>query len=321
MTSTRGDLEDQPEASVVITTRNRRDDLSRALDSAQRQTARIEIIVLDDASEDDTAELVAGRFPSVRYWRADRPLGYIRLRNRGAEMARAPIVFSIDDDAEFSSPEVVAQTLAEFDHPSLGAVSIPYLDDLPVGLTERIAPAPDARRWAVWAYIGTSHAVRRDVFIATGGYEPVLEHFVEEFDFGLRMLDSGFIVRLGRADPIVHHLSSQSRQNDRVWLAGERGFVLSALLLVPGRHLPPYLLRLLGYSVVHVAQGAPPRLVARGVARGYRDAWRHRDRRRPVRASTFRLRERLRLRGPLLLDECYPEIPAQHRNRGLEPCQ
>lgn len=267
MTSTCGNLDAKPKASLVITTRNRRDDLSRALDSAQRQTVPIEIIVLDDASEDNTAEMVADRYPGVRYWRADRPVGYIRLRNRGAEMAKASIVFSIDDDAEFSSPDVVAQTLAEFDHPSVGAVSIPYLDDLPVGLTERVAPAPDARRWAVWAYIGTSHAVRRDVFIATGGYESILEHFVEEFDFGLRMLDTGFVVRLGRADPIVYHLSTQSRQNDRVWLAGERGFVLSAWLLVPRRQLPPYLLRLLAYSVVHVAQGAPPTLVARGVAR------------------------------------------------------
>jgi glycosyltransferase involved in cell wall biosynthesis len=296
-------MNDRPAASVVITTRNRRADLERALRSVRNQTAILETIVLDDASDDGTQDLVAEDFPEVRYWRSETQLGYIALRNLGAEMARAPIIISIDDDAEFSTPEVVSQTLAEFDHPGIGAVSIPYLDDVPGGRAARVRPAVDGRRWVVWAYTGTSHAVRRDVFELSGGYEPALVHFGEEFDFALRMLDKGYAIRLGRADPIFHHLSPKSRESNRIWLSGERSYVLSASLLVPAPYLLPALLRLLAYAAVHVIQGAPPTAVARGVERGYDAAWKLRSRRRPVAISTYRLRNKIRFSGPLVLDD------------------
>lgn len=291
-----------PEATLVITTHNRCEDLVRALVSAQMQTTPLEIIVLDDASEDGTRELVTTRFPDVRYWRSETSQGYIRLRNRGAEMASAPIIFSIDDDAEFSTPNVVAQTLSEFDDPAVGAVSIPYLDDVDGGQEVRVAPAPDARPWAVWHFIGTSHAVRRDLFLEIGGYETALEHFGEEYHFGLRLLDRGFVVRLGGADPIFHHLSPKSRSSDRVWLSAERSYVLTVGLLAPTAYVVPELVRLLAYSAVHVAQGAPFKLVARGVGRGYRAAWQRRWARTPVARSTYRLRNRIRFKGPVLVD-------------------
>lgn len=306
----RAAMPELPAASLVITTHNRHEDLVRALESARAQTVPLEVIVLDDASTDGTGEVVQSRFPEVTYWRSETSQGYIRLRNRGAEMATAPIIFSIDDDAEFSTPNVVAHTLAEFDDPSVGAVSIPYLDDVPGGQEVRVAPAPDTRAWAVWAYVGTSHAVRRDVFLQVGGYEAALEHFGEEYHFALRLLDRGYVVRLGRADPIFHHLSQTARRNDRVWLSAERGYVLSLALLAPGLYLVPELLRLLAYSAVHVKEGAPPRLVARGVARGYRAAWQHRRLRTPVATPAYRLRNRLRYRGPLPLESFEPQLRA-----------
>jgi hypothetical protein len=52
-------------ASLVITTRNRRDDLRTVLRSAVQQAGLPEIIVIDDGSNDGTAEMVRVEFPSV----------------------------------------------------------------------------------------------------------------------------------------------------------------------------------------------------------------------------------------------------------------
>jgi succinoglycan biosynthesis protein ExoO len=73
-----------PKASVVITTRNRKEDLCKAIESALGQTGvAVEVIVVDDGSTDGTSDLVAKRFPAVRLVRFDMSRGYIVQRNYG----------------------------------------------------------------------------------------------------------------------------------------------------------------------------------------------------------------------------------------------
>ena len=114
--------------TVAITTRNRKDCLRTALQSAMAQTVQPEVLVIDDASTDGTAEMVRAEFPSVRLDQAPTALGYIVQRNRAARLASGEIIFSIDDDAAFSTPHVIEQTVAEFDHDRVGAVAMPFIN-------------------------------------------------------------------------------------------------------------------------------------------------------------------------------------------------
>ena len=117
-------------ASVVITTKNRRDELSAAIASALTQSAQPEVLVIDDGSTDGTSDMVRADFPAVRLERSTKSLGLIVQRNRAARLASGEIIFSLDDDAEFSTPGVVEQTLEDFDDPRIGAVAIPHVDML-----------------------------------------------------------------------------------------------------------------------------------------------------------------------------------------------
>src|SRR5215212_8428605 len=123
----------QPQATILITTKNRKDELLGAVRSALLQTAAVEVLVVDDGSTDGTAQMMAENFPpathpNVKFHRFEESGGYIGRRNQGAQLAAAPYVFSIDDDAAFSTPNIVEQTLADFDHPRIGAVAIPYIN-------------------------------------------------------------------------------------------------------------------------------------------------------------------------------------------------
>jgi hypothetical protein len=86
--------------SIVVPTYNRAHLIARALSSAVSQCdGADDIIVVDDASSDDTARVVAG-FPGVRYDRIDHG-GAGRARNRGVELARHRLVAFLDSDDQF----------------------------------------------------------------------------------------------------------------------------------------------------------------------------------------------------------------------------
>src|SRR5262249_55346269 len=157
--------------TILIATKNRRNELCQAVESAVRQSPPCEVLVIDDGSTDDTSAEVQRRFPQVRCIRHETSTGYIVRRNQGAGSASAPIVVSIDDDAVFSSPSVVAQSLAAFDHPRVGAAAIPFVN---------IRQSPEVHQAArpggpfvTSAFIGTAHALRRDLFVRLGGYRPL----------------------------------------------------------------------------------------------------------------------------------------------------
>ncbi|MGH2997323.1 MAG: glycosyltransferase family 2 protein [Gaiellaceae bacterium] len=89
-----------PAVSVVIPTRDRRALLARALGTVLRQEATaVEVIVVDEASEDDTPRwLAALRDPRIVVVRHDVAKGVAEARNAGIERASAPWVAFVDDD-------------------------------------------------------------------------------------------------------------------------------------------------------------------------------------------------------------------------------
>jgi GT2 family glycosyltransferase len=186
--------------------------------------------------------------------------------------------------------DVVAVTVAEFDDTRIGAVAIPYLD-LPDETVRQRAPRAHGT-YLVHRFRGTAYAVRRDAFLELGGFRTVLYHQAEEGDFCLRLLDSGKVVRLGRAAPIRHY-ASPNRSPEQAWFYECRNGVLFAWHNVPMPQLLPQLAKTslhalwLGRGVRRTA------LFARGLAVGFAAAARDRGGRRPVEAAAWKLYRRL----------------------------
>ncbi len=86
--------------SIIIPTRNRSALLARAVGSARRAGSDVGVIVVDDASEDDTAKLCAAWANDriIRYVRASRRLGPGGARNVGLLSSTSPYISFLDDD-------------------------------------------------------------------------------------------------------------------------------------------------------------------------------------------------------------------------------
>ena len=292
-----------PKATVVIVTKDRREDALRAVASAAAQVPSVEVVVMDDGSSDGTAEAVRDAFPAARVERFETSEGYIVRRNQAADLASGEVLVSIDDDAEIPAADVVATTVAEFEDPHIGAVAIPYVD-LPDETVRQRAPSPSGVH-LVHRFRGTAYATRRELFLRLGGFRTLLFHQAEEADYCLRLLDAGYVVRLGSARPIRHHAAV--RPFERAWFYECRNGVLFAWHNVP---MPQLLLQLGKSSAYQLWLGRGVRrsgLFARGLAAGGVAAARDRRSRKPVSRATWRLYRRLGKRQTTL-EEVRPQV-------------
>src|SRR5579863_5806919 len=99
-----------PEVSVIIPTYNRRAMVREAVSSvlAQRD-ANFELIVVDDGSSDGTSEMLAD-LKDVKVARTEHR-GPAAARNRGVEVARAPLIAFLDSD-DLWAPDKLRRQLA-----------------------------------------------------------------------------------------------------------------------------------------------------------------------------------------------------------------
>jgi GT2 family glycosyltransferase len=292
--------------AVIIVTKNRKSDLQRAIASALKQTAAPEVFVVDDGSTDGTSGMVSSEFPQARFVHSPRSLGYIVQRNRAAHLTSADLIVSIDDDAVFSSPRIVEQAIAAFAHPRVAALAIPYAE--PHKTKQILQTAPDNRGiWVTDFFRGTAHALRRDVFLYLGGYRERLVHQGEELDFCIRLLEQGFIVRLGYGDYITH-CEAQMRDRRRMDYYGRRNDILFVWHNVPPMFVPQHLV---GTTIngARCAFAAKSAAMVRGTLSGYAAIGRVWNERDAVSAPVYRLHRNLKKRGPRLLSDIEPLLP------------
>lgn len=85
--------------SVVVTTRNRAVLLQQTLRCIYDQTwADREVIVVDEASTDDTLQMLAQKFPAVKVVHHEVARGISGARNGGVAVATGDWLFFLDDD-------------------------------------------------------------------------------------------------------------------------------------------------------------------------------------------------------------------------------
>ena len=113
----------------MLTTYNRCRLLSRAIDSVLNGTyGNFELLVMDDASSDETPELVAGYGDRrIRYVRMADNGGVLRLRNRGFDIARGDYLVILDDDDELV-PDALQAVAEELEQASQEPIDVLWFD-------------------------------------------------------------------------------------------------------------------------------------------------------------------------------------------------
>ncbi len=203
--------------SVIIPTYNRARMVCECVQSVLAAAIeKMEVIVVDDCSPDDTGAAIRARFgvePRVKYIRNERNSFQAVSRNRGAAAAGGEYLFFLDDDNRVD-PAVFTELLACFArHPDAGLVAPlavhkrPGKDSLvwtlgsdfnrwtsqprDVGSDLPIADLPPEPVDRPTTYSPNAFCVPRELYRRLGG---MIEHLVqgyEESDFGWRVMEAG----------------------------------------------------------------------------------------------------------------------------------
>lgn len=163
----------QPLISVIMPAYNAGADLAVAIDSLLQQTWQsLEILVVDDASTDDTGDWArecAKRDDRVRYFRNERNLGAYPTRNRGLSVAQGEFV-TVHDSDDWSHPQKLESQVR------------PLLDDdaLSASVSHLVRVSPDMRFVGSWIMgnefvepNASSWLVRRHRLQELGGWDAV----------------------------------------------------------------------------------------------------------------------------------------------------
>lgn len=225
--------------SVVIVTRNRAEDLLRCLQSVAKQDyADLEVIVVDNASEDDTAALVQQAHPNVTLLQQTRNTGAPEGRNIGIQHAKGDLMFCMDDDAELIDTQTIQKSVEYFRNaPKLACLCLLVLDQHD-NITTKLIPRRDRKRITedtpAAMFSATGCMLKRSAFIEVGGFWAKLNpYFGEEPELSYRLLDKGYQLLYTPQVRIRHYESPMERPSTRRLYYGVRNTPWLAI-----RHLP-----------------------------------------------------------------------------------
>jgi len=234
--------------SIVIVSWNVREDLRECLQSllkdegSRLESGEIEIIIVDNASTDGTAEMVNLEFPQVKLLVNSQNLGYTKANNIGINHSRGKYILLLNPDTVVHQGALQALIDCAESHPEVGIIGAKLLNpdgsvqrsarsfpDIGAGLFRntflgRLFPNnPFVRRYLLadfgydevrevdWVS-GAAMLVRRDLIERIGGLDERFWAYCEDVDLCWRAWQAGYKVLFCPNAFITHKVGRSSDQ-------------------------------------------------------------------------------------------------------------
>ncbi|MBI3582469.1 MAG: glycosyltransferase family 2 protein [Nitrospinae bacterium] len=217
--------------SIVILTWNRKDDLIKTIDEVKKSTyiyrghntptsspplegwerGGMEIIVVDNNSEDGTPAVIKEKFPDVIFIRLEKNIG-IGGYNIGMRKARGEYIVLLDSDS-FPERNAIERMVKIFESDNkIGAVAFEVHNSQLTTNNLQLTTQFNLRRGRdVYGYNGAGVGIRKECLERAGYlFEPYFLYFNEQ-DHAFRILQSGYKIKFHPEIIAYHKTSASSR--------------------------------------------------------------------------------------------------------------
>jgi GT2 family glycosyltransferase len=238
----RTDLVEQPDVTVIIVSYNTAHLLDRlfATLEAARGGLRLQLIFVDNASRDNSVDVVRARYPNSELLTNSTNVGFGRANNQAVPLIRGRYVLLLNTDA-FMAPDALSKTVAYLEaNPGCGIVGVKLVgEDGALQPSCRYFPTPwnvflastGLRRWfpgtrlvdnMAWDHNsvrecdwvpGCFYLVRREVIDRIGLFDPRYFLYYEEVDHCRAVCSGGWSVVYYPFTKVIH-IGGESAQED-----------------------------------------------------------------------------------------------------------
>lgn len=250
--------EPKPKLSVIVVSFNTCQltlDCIESVYEATKDRLEVEVIVVDNASNDGSAEAIASAYPSCDVIRNERNIGFAAANNQAFRVATAPFVLLLNSDTLVLRGALERSVDYMNRHPEVGAFSCRVLNS--DGTVQRVCSqfpslinltlqlfGLDKLRWPIWlgryqmrdwardsvrdveVISGCFMLVRSSVIDEVGNLDERFFFFGEETDWCVRIRSAGWKLRFAPVGEIIHHGGGSSKT-----LAHSRDVMLSSAII------------------------------------------------------------------------------------------
>jgi len=235
-----------PDVSVIIVSWNVAPLLRQCLHSLMSDAPdlSLQVIVVDNASSDESVAMLRGEFPWVQLIANDANLGFARASNQGVRLATAPLVLLLNPDTVVvpGALGILIRFLQQ--HPDAGLLGpslwnedgtfqetsarvLPSVGRIVAIEVFRLHQLPGVGRWVkrrlispydpdvvqeVQAISGAAMLLRRDLFEKGGGFGECFIHCGEDLDLCFRIRRAGWKIYFVPGARVVHVRRGSARQ-------------------------------------------------------------------------------------------------------------
>ncbi len=235
------------ELSIIIVNYNVKEFLQNLLHSIEKASSNIvkEIIVVDNASDDGSVEVIKEKFPSVKLLENKINVGFGRANNQGLAIAKGKYILFINPDC-IVSEDTLDKMISFFEsHPDCGLAGCKILNsDGTLQLAcRRSFPGPwtsftkvtglsnifptskifarynltyldENKTYEVDAVSGSFMMIRKEVYQKTGGFDEQFFMYGEDLDLCYRVQKNDYKVFYVHGTQIIHYKGESTKRSN-----------------------------------------------------------------------------------------------------------